>query len=195
MADLSSRTVLLIEPETSLRRLIALGLQQREIAVVATDSQSWPSLLAECRPALLIVDIDTGHWQDASLLQALRAQAPLTEVAIILLSWETPALALDERTFYVRKPFDARFLHALVEEQLSIRGAETKAAASQTSLCPLVTAFGLLVVIIGLMIQLLITGLGLVIVLAALLWWTLGQQPSTTYLLSSRLQPSHLCHV
>nr|BBH94025.1 hypothetical protein KTA_22240 [Thermogemmatispora argillosa] len=195
MADLSSRTVLVIEAETPLRRLIALGLQQREIAVVATDPQSWPSRLAECRPALLIVDIDTDRRQDGSLLQALCAQARLREAAIIVLSWETPALALDERTFYVRKPFDARALLALVEEQLSARyAADTEAVASQPSLCPLVTAVGLLLISIGLMVQLVIAGLGLAIVLAALLRWTLGQQ-SSAYLLSSRLQPSHPCHV
>ncbi|WP_376795905.1 hypothetical protein [Thermogemmatispora sp.] len=195
MADLPSRTVLLIEPEAPLRRLIALGLQAREIRVVATDPQRWPARSSDCQPALLIVDIDTGRWQDASLLQAVRSQPRFAGTAIIVLSWEAPSFPLDEHMLYVRKPFDARFLHALIEEQLATRLVEAEgAAAHQASLCPLMTAAGLLLIIVGLMAQLVIAGIGLAIALAALLCWTLGWQPCP-YRPSSWLQPSHPCHV
>jgi CheY-like chemotaxis protein len=196
MADSSTQTVLLIEAEASLRRLITLGLQQQGIAVIATDPQHWPSLPPDYQPALLVIDIDTGRRQDASLLQILRAQPQFAGATAIALSWdwETPCLPRDETTFYVRKPFDARFLYALIEKRLAAQPVVAEAVIHQTSFCPLATAAGLLLVIVGLMGQLVLAGTGLAIALAALLWWTLGQQPRS-YLSAPWLQPSHPCHV
>ncbi|WP_069806028.1 response regulator transcription factor [Thermogemmatispora onikobensis] len=196
MADLSSRsrTVLVIEAEAPLRRLIALGLQQKGIMVIATAPQHWPSLSPDWQPGLVIVDLDRRRRQDVSLLQIARIQAQVAGVPIIALSWETPPFSQDEAMLYVRKPFDARFLYALIEEQLSAQAVTAEATIHQASLCPLVTAAGLLLVIIGLLGALVIAGIGLAIALAALLWWTLGQQPHAD-LLPPRLQPSHPCHV
>ncbi|WP_052891122.1 hypothetical protein [Thermogemmatispora carboxidivorans] len=196
MAELSSRsrTVLLIEAEAPLRRLIALGLQHKGITVIAASPQHWPSLSSDWRPGLLIVDLDRGRRQDASLLQIARTQAQVAGVPIIALSWEALSLPQDDATSYVRKPFDARLLYALIEEQLSAQAVATEAVIHEASLCPLVTAAGLLLVIIGLLGQLVIAGIGLAIALAALLWWTLGRQPRAD-LLSPQLQPSHPCHV
>jgi plastocyanin domain-containing protein len=41
----------------------------------------------------------------------------------------------------------------------------------------MITAAGLLLTVVGLMLQIAITAIGLLIVIAALLWWTLGTKP------------------
>ncbi len=58
------------------------------------------------------------------------------------------------------------------------------------SIWPFITAFGLLLAFIGLMVQITLTGLGILIMLAALLLWTLGTRPQGTALVvSNRLTP------
>lgn len=58
------------------------------------------------------------------------------------------------------------------------------------SIWPFITAFGLLLAFIGLMVQITLTGLGMLIILAALLLWTLGTRPQGTALpASNRLTP------
>ena len=52
----------------------------------------------------------------------------------------------------------------------------SRAESSTPSIWPLVTAAGLLLAFTGLMIQITITALGLLIVIVALLWWTLGSK-------------------
>jgi DNA-binding response OmpR family regulator len=202
MTDEAARTVLLIEGETSLRRLIALGLQQRAMHVLEASSSSLPATLAaqeSAHPDLLIVDIDRGSHSNGSLVRTLRSTPQISDVPIIVLSWEAGSRTLqaacepDEQVHYLAKPFDARVLYALIEETLASR-QQRAAPGPDTSLCPLITAAGLLLVIIGLMTQLALTAVGLLVVLITLLCWTLGRAPGKGLALP-RLQPSQPCHV
>jgi DNA-binding response OmpR family regulator len=111
---------------------------------------------------------------------------------------ETPARQSRHTT--LAKPFDARSLYAVIETQLHqnywLPAVEEQYAQSDShvisrisytppaspaapSLCPMLTAAGLMLAFIGLMLQLAITAVGLLIVIAALLWWTLGTKPES----------------
>ena len=98
---------------------------------------------------------------------------------------------------YLAKPFDARALHASIEQLLisqTVQSAEvvettqttqeaaqlqeyllaSQTSAAAPSLFPLITAAGLLLAFIGLMGFYALTFLGIVVVMVSLLAWTLG---------------------
>src|SRR5437660_7096216 len=110
-------TVLLIEADSSLRRLIALGLHRRDMQVIEVSDLD---LLAEqviTSPDLLILDIDNGSRNDVSLLTIVQQHPYLSTLPTIVLTWEhAPPVHLLETPeqpllVYLAKPFDARALH------------------------------------------------------------------------------------
>jgi len=196
-------TVLLIEADRSLRRLIVLGLQQRGMHVIEADSPTQLTIPEGQLPELLVLDIDSGVTSDWSMLDAVRALPELSTIPIVVLTWEVPVPAgmseysnyaedlLEERVTSLTKPFDARTLHATVEQLLETYTASkmgqvqqvnqvsvtSRTASASPSIWPLLTAAGLLLAFIGLMGQLSLIIIGLLIVLVSLLWWTLGAKP------------------
>ncbi|MBV9228819.1 MAG: hypothetical protein JOZ18_05870 [Chloroflexi bacterium] len=195
MLPATRQTVLLIEADTSLRRLIALGLQYRGVRVIeASSPTNLPAFDMEAQsPGLVILDIDGEAGSDHSLLSMMQANASLATLPTIVLAWEclVPIGAAQSspqmQVTCLTKPFDARTLHATIE-QLFEKAEEQEVAVAQAqgmllmrrtesstpSIWPLITAAGLLLAFIGLMIQITVTALGLLIVIVALLWWTLG---------------------
>ncbi len=187
-------TILLVEADSSLRRLIALGLQYRGMHVIEASSPSnFPSLERE-QPHLLLLDVDGRVNSDWSLLMAVQTHPYLSTLPTVVLAWEclVPAgVATGEQTTLqaqvtcLTKPFDARALHATIEHLLAASALQ-KASKPQElllpaqttppapSIWPLLTAAGLLLAFIGLMGLLAVTILGLLIVVVSLLWWTLG---------------------
>ncbi len=198
-------TVLLIEPDTSLRRLIVLGLEHRGMQVIEVDSLATLADQAITDPDLLVLDIDNGYRDDASLLAAVQAHPYLSALPMVVLAWERVqfaqrASALPLREF-LAKPFDARMLHATIENLLvtsssidrsarrGIVPASTASVVSSAGLCPLLTAAGLLLTVIGLMLlQLMIAGAGALVILFGLLWWTLGKRPARQVVLGEVVQ-------
>ncbi len=193
-------TILLIEPDTSLRRLIVLGLQHRGLQVFAVGSLQALADQPVGHPDLLILDIDNGSCDDAVLLTTVQKHPFLSTLPLVVLAWEreTQAHATDETSAlveYQTKPFDARRLHATIENLLETSAAlqqperQTTAVAlshafvAGASLCPLITASGLLLTVIGLMLQFMVAGLGLLVILVGLLWWTLGKRPTNQFVL------------
>ncbi|MGH2506277.1 MAG: response regulator [Ktedonobacteraceae bacterium] len=180
-------TVLLIESDESLRRLIALGLHQRGIQVIETSSFTALAKQSITHVDLLVLDLDNGSHDDASLLPAISQHPYLSTLPMVVLAWEPPVSV--SATLPLRdclaKPFDARILHATVENLLvtSYVNAQTPTqyvpvpSKPIASLSPLLAAAGLLLTVIGLMLQALVAGVGILIVLIALLWWTLGKRP------------------
>ena len=187
-------TVLLIEPDTSLRRLIALGLKHRDMQVIEVSSLAALAEQPIADPDLLVLDIDNGYRDDASLLEAVQAHAYLSTLPMVVLAWErvqfaerASALPLRE---YLAKPFDARMLHATIENLLvtsasiefaagrGIVPTSTASIISPAGLSPLLTAAGLLLTVVGLMLQLVVAGVGVLVILVGLLWWTLGKRPA-----------------
>lgn len=198
MSHGSRPTVILIEADTSLRRLIALGLEYRGMQVIAASSAGdMPTLEAKeaKKPDLLILDVDGDRGSDWSLVEAAQAHPYLATLPAVVLTWECPIEVgtaseeqnpLQERTTCLTKPFDARALYSTLEAMLLATSTAQEAARKQNmllvkqeasqalSIWPLITAAGLLLAFIGLMGVLAITALGLCIVLVSLLWWTLG---------------------
>jgi len=187
-------TVLLIESDTSLRRLIALGLQYRGMHVIEVDAPTQLNILADQLPELLVLDIDSGVNSDWSLLTMVHEQPQLSTIPVVVLAWESLVMAgmhedlVEERVTFLTKPFDARTLHATVEQLLAVQALHEvvplhevlpsgRPVSVAPSIWPLLTAAGLLLAFIGLMGQLPLIILGLLIGVVSLLLWTLGTKP------------------
>lgn len=197
MLPATRHTILLIEADRSLRRLIALGLQYRGMRVIEASSPiNLPPIDAGAQsPSLVILDIDGEAGSDHSLLAQAQAHPYLATLPMIVLAWECLVSvgraqgSSQTQVACLTKPFDARTLHATIEqffekaaeqEAVAIQAQEilltSRSESSTASIWPLVTAAGLLLAFIGLMIQITISALGLLIVIIALLWWTLGSK-------------------
>lgn len=182
----TSNTVLLIEADKSLRRLIALGLQYRGIHVIEANSPMNLPVLETQQPGLVVLDIDGEAGSDHSLLAGAQEHPYLSSLPIVLLTWDclVPAGVRQDRSqtqvTCLTKPFDARTLHTTIEQILAVNqemlpaAHATRSVTAAPSIWPLITAVGLLLAFIGLMTQIAISGVGLLIVMIALLWWTLG---------------------
>jgi len=205
------QTVLLIEQDPALRRLITLGLQHRSIRVIeATSPAHLPALDSnEQPPDLLLLDIDGSVNSDSSVLATFQSHPHLSTLPIIVLAWENilPEPGNAQHTAQapftcVTKPFDARALHATIERQLLERAAPQEASAAlaaqevlllaQTarpapSIWPIITAAALLLTFIGLLVHITIALLGLLIFLIALMGWSLSKTPETPHIPSTRL--------
>ncbi len=184
-------TVLLIESDASLRRMITLGLQYRSMYVLQASSPSTLRSFEAKQPSLVVVDIDDWTGSNFSLLETIQSHPFLSIVPIVVLAWDCllPASihqdASQMKVTCLAKPFDARTLYATIEQILvttkAIPSAQkqemltaSRSVTPAPSIWPLVTAIGLLLAFTGLMLQITITALGLLIVMVALLWWTLG---------------------
>ncbi|MGZ3609894.1 MAG: response regulator [Ktedonobacteraceae bacterium] len=184
------QTVLLIESDTSLRRLITLGLQYQDMHVIeAISPASMPDLNAQL-PDVIVLDIDDEVGSNHTLLSILQSHPHFSTIPLIVLTWD----CLITGDNYLRsisclaKPFDARTLHATID-QIHRTGKESNSVAGQVlhpaprtmtpipSIWPLITAAGLLLSLIGLMTQITVSALGLLVLLVALLLWTLGTKP------------------
>ncbi len=183
--------ILLIEADRSLRRLITLGLQTRGMDVIEGGSPVNLPNLEGLQPGLVVLDIDGEVGSDHSLLSVAQAHPYLSTLPIIVLAWDylVPAAihqnVSQTRVTCLTKPFDARTLHTTIEQILATTIATsakqeilpvTYSATSAPSIWPLITAVGLLLAFIGLMTQITISVLGLLVVMVALLWWTLGKK-------------------
>jgi len=202
-------TVLLIEADASLRRLIVLGLQYRGMSVVEAYSPTGLPLAEIEQPGLLVVDVDDRVQSNWSLLPAIQAHPLFSQLPIIVLAWDCAASTLSEtgeqnvgqgQITYLAKPFDARALHASIEQLLVSQTVQTaqvseaietvqaaqeatqlqeyllaaRTSSAAPSIFPLITAAGLLLAFIGLMGFYVLTLLGIVVVMVSLLAWTLG---------------------
>jgi CheY-like chemotaxis protein len=216
MVQRTGHTVLLIEADRSLRRLIALGLQYRGMHVIEADFsidvpghftppdfceaqinapsslEAYLQKIVEAQqPDIVVLDIDSEVGSDHALLSTIQSQPGLSSVPIVVLTWDcllpigNHHITPQTRVTCLTKPFDARTLLTTIE-QIQNAGAETslpskqeallvtRSVTSAPSIWPLITAVGLLLSFIGLMTQITISALGLLIIIVALLWWTIG---------------------
>jgi CheY-like chemotaxis protein len=202
MSSEKKATVLLIEPDAALRRLIALGLEHRGMHVIEANSPtSIPSFETQETQQfdLLVLDMDGEAGRNRNFLAAahtLLAHPQFSTLPTILLVWEYPSsIGIAESRVvtasaikYLTKPFDARVLHRTLDQFLLARAADEAACEARAeelllatypkqasaSIWPLVTAAGLLLAFVGMMLQIAVTIVGVLIVIAALLLWTLG---------------------
>lgn len=195
-------TILLIEADASLRRLITLGLQHRGMCVIEASAPTCVPSLDVQQLDMLVLDVDSGVRSNWSLVEEAHTHPHFADVPVVVLSWEclvpnnlytsslSTAIAPAQMTC-LTKPFDARTLHATIEQLLCARAAREAAIAARAeemllatysahaapSVWPIVTAIGVLVAVIGVMLQIAITVVGILIVIVALLLWTLGTKP------------------
>jgi DNA-binding response OmpR family regulator len=184
-------TVLLIEADTSLRRLITLGLQNREMHVIeASSPERIPDFHSQL-PDVVVIDIDGEAGSNHALLSTLRSHPRFSAVPLIVLTWDCLLTGVkypnpsQASVICLAKPFDARTLHSTIELIQEAWKANNSAAELEQSLAsrsvtsapsiwPLITAASLLLSLIGLMTQITISALGLLVLFIALLVWTLG---------------------
>jgi len=131
MSNGTKPTVLLIEADTSLRWLIALGLEYRGMHVIeASSAWNLPTLIPTVgakKPDLLILDVDGAKGSDWTLIEAAQAHPYLSTLPVVVLTWECPvavgAASEEQNSFQghttcLTKPFDARALHTTIEALL-----------------------------------------------------------------------------
>lgn len=197
--------VLLIEADTSLRRIIALGLQHRGMHVIEASSLTTMTNVAAQQLDLVVLDVDSKINRHQPIREITQSHPDLSTLPVVVLSWENPLAATEKEVVsstaftapgevkYLPKPFDARNLHTTIDQLLCIR-AENEAAiearaeevllasySSQTSpsIWPVITAAGLLLAVIGILVQAALAVIGILIVMVALLIWTVGARPQT----------------
>ena len=184
-------TVLLIEADRSLRRLITLGLQYRGMHVIEASSPTSIPAFQSQHPDVVVLDIDSEVGSNHALLSTFQSHPYFSTIPLIILSWDFLVTSGSHENSAqisitcLAKPFDARTLHTIIEQIQDI-GKESNstsrqelllakhAVTSTPSIWPLITAAGLVLSLIGLMTQITISVLGLLVILIALLWWTLG---------------------
>src|SRR6266571_7822325 len=88
MSQGNQPTILLIEPDISLRRLVALGLQLRGAQVIEARKLAEVSAFDMQRLDLLVLDIDSSAKRDWSQLEAACLHPVVSSLPIIVLAWE-----------------------------------------------------------------------------------------------------------
>lgn len=186
----TASTVLVLEADFSLRRLIALGLRHQQLLVLEISSlDAVPTTDIE-NLDLLVLDVDKGFTCNWSLVELVQRHPQLACLPTIVLSWEPAAAPVPAGIICLSKPFDARALHEKIHELLEVRTSEKVAQIAQAeaallasfehrtspTIWPVITAAGLLLAVIGLLLQLALVIVGVLIVIAGLLLWTLGSQ-------------------
>ncbi len=114
-------TVLLLESEASLRKVVAASLRQLGLRIIqATDAQHARRLLKREEPALLVLELDHPAGKSGELIETFRQGTD--EGVVLLTTTERPQD--DWRRRYepevvVYKPFDVRMLAERVRRLIS----------------------------------------------------------------------------
>lgn len=185
-------TVLLVEGDEALRRVIAMGLRHQGMSVLEASSAQQARALLDERPSLLVVDVDSGLASDRMLLPDLRAYDGLAETPAVVLAWDcSPDLSAqvgsDGAAVCLAKPFDARRLFAEAELLLQAASQRRQAASvaavavgsfsseetypSAPSIWPFVLALGVMLAVSGLLIHPALVALGVAVILGSMLLW------------------------
>jgi len=202
MSQGKKATVFLVEADSSLRRLITLGLQHHGMHVIEASSPARIPSFDVQQVDLLVLDLDGSASRDHTFLASaytLLAHPLLSTVPAILLAWDYPSSISATQSVttttlshikYLTKPFDTRILHDTIDQLLLARSAEEAAYEARAeelllatysrhtspSVWPIITAAGLLLAFIGMMLQIAVTIAGILIVLVSLLVWTSGKR-------------------
>jgi CheY-like chemotaxis protein len=205
---LPTSTILLIEADPSLRRLMTLGLQHSGMHVIEACSLETLAPVTAQSFDLLVLDVDRGMTSDWSLLEKIQSNPHLASLPIVVLAWDrlgtsstitlSPStsgasivVSTSSQMVLLDKPFDARALYRTIQQLLASRAAQKAAIEALAearvlaiysqhaapSIWPVVTAAGLLLAVIGLLLHVIIAITGILVVVVALLLWTLGAKP------------------
>jgi len=116
-------TILIVDEDIYVSRVLALFLEATYEAVAATDAGGVRDVLAECKPDLAIVD-PAGCGEDA--LRVLRLERPCVPVVLMGTSLgELQQHALDHPgrfAGFIMKPFDNDRVLDVVEKLMTLSG-------------------------------------------------------------------------
>ncbi len=119
-------TVLLVDDDTDILKLLSLRLSAAGYRVLAADSgEKALAVLAASRPDLVITDLKMGGMDGMSLFEEVRKQAPMLPVIILTAHGTIPdAVAATRRGVFgfQPKPFDGKQLLEQVEQALRLSG-------------------------------------------------------------------------
>jgi DNA-binding NtrC family response regulator len=118
--------ILIIDDDSSLRRVLEYNLQQEGYEVLtAADGESGLKLFAEKSPALVITDLKMPGMSGFQLLSSVKERAPGT-VVIVLTAFgaiDTAVEAMKLGAFdYLTKPFNREELKLTVKKGLQLQG-------------------------------------------------------------------------
>src|SRR5205823_4379327 len=115
-------TVLLIEADRSLRRLISLGLQYRGMHVIEASSPLSISILQSHLPDVVVLDIDSEVGSNNALLSTFQSHPYFSTIPLVILAWDCLVTSGSHQNSAqtsitcLAKPFDARTLHTTIEQ-------------------------------------------------------------------------------
>src|SRR5579859_5888250 len=127
MQRVTMHSILLIEANSSLRRIITLGLQQRGLHSIEANAPASFPISSSIVPDLIVLDIDGRIADSQTLLAQVEAHPVLSALPVIVLTWESnasPAMREQETCrsvparLFLSKPFDARALHTAIDHLL-----------------------------------------------------------------------------
>jgi len=137
-------TILLIEADPSLRRLMTLGLQHSGMHVIEACSLESLAPVTAQSCDLVVLDVDHGMTSDWSLLEKIQSNPHFALLPIVVLAWDRPgapsittpspsiastsvAVSTCSQIILLDKPFDARALYHTIQQQLASRAAQKAA--------------------------------------------------------------------
>src|SRR5690242_3303492 len=88
MQRATRHSVLLVEANPSLRRMISLGLQHRGLHSIEANAPASFPISPTIVPELIILDIDGKMADSQSLLAQVEAHPALSTLPVIVLTWE-----------------------------------------------------------------------------------------------------------
>jgi DNA-binding response OmpR family regulator len=107
-------TVLLVESDDSLRRVISASLEQINVKVIeASGAESAQAILENEHPELLIVELDFPHEHNSKLIEVFRENKPNHKGAVVVITAQRPSNTWRRKyqpRATVYKPFDIRHL-------------------------------------------------------------------------------------
>jgi CheY-like chemotaxis protein len=137
-------TILLIEADPSLRRLMTLGLQHSGMHVIEACSLEALAPVTAQSCDLVVLDVDRGMTSDWSLLEKIQSNPHFASLPIVALAWDHPdtpfittpspsipstsvAVPICSQIMLLDKPFDARALYRTIQQLLASRAAQKAA--------------------------------------------------------------------
>ena len=118
--------ILIIDDDSSLRRVLEYNLQQEGYDVVtAADGESGLRLFTEKSPALVITDLKMPGMGGFQLLAAVKELSPATVVVVLTAfgAIDTAVEAMKLGAFdYLTKPFNREELKLTVKKGLQLQG-------------------------------------------------------------------------
>lgn len=118
--------ILIIDDDTSLRRVLEYNLQEEGYEVVtAADGEAGLALFAECSPALVVTDLKMPGISGFQVLATIKERSPATLVIVITAfgAIDTAIEAMKLGAYdYITKPFNRDQLKLVVRKALELQG-------------------------------------------------------------------------